>query len=44
VDQGVELELPPRPGRTPGGEIVLSLDGEPLAWADPHGAWLQWVT
>ena len=40
----VELELPPRPGRTPGGEIVLSLDGEPLAWADPHGAWLQWVT
>lgn len=40
----VELELAPRPGRTPGGEIVLSLDGEPLAWADPHGAWLQWVT
>jgi hypothetical protein len=39
----VELELPPRPGRAPGGEIVLSLDGEPLAWADPHGAWLRWL-
>ncbi len=39
----VELDQPPRPGPTPGGEILLSLDGEPLAWADSHGAWLQWL-
>lgn len=38
----VESEEPPRPGPAPAGEILLSLDGEPLAWADPHGAWLQW--
>ncbi|HEX3977950.1 MAG TPA: DUF2332 domain-containing protein [Solirubrobacteraceae bacterium] len=39
----VELEQPPRPGPAPGGEILLSLDRRPLAWADPHGAWLQWL-
>jgi len=39
----VELEQPPRPGTTPGGEILLSLDAEPLAWADPHGAWMRWL-
>ena len=39
----VELEQPPRPGPTPGGEILLSLDAEPLAWADPHGAWMRWL-
>ena len=39
----VELAQPPRPGPAPGGEILLSLDAEPLAWADPHGAWLRWL-
>ncbi|HEX3689038.1 MAG TPA: DUF2332 domain-containing protein [Solirubrobacteraceae bacterium] len=39
----VELEQPPRLGPAPGGEILLSLDSEPLAWADPHGAWLRWL-
>jgi hypothetical protein len=39
----VELEQPPRPGAAPGGEVLLSLDGEALAWADPHGAWLRWL-
>ncbi|MGH2895709.1 MAG: DUF2332 domain-containing protein [Solirubrobacteraceae bacterium] len=39
----VEVGQPPRPATTPGGEILLSLDGEPLAWADPHGAWMQWL-
>ncbi len=39
----VELEQPPRLGAAPGGEILLSLDGEPLAWADSHGAWLRWI-
>jgi hypothetical protein len=24
------------------GSFVLSRDGAPLAWADPHGAWLAW--
>jgi hypothetical protein len=40
----VEVEQPPRPGPAPGGEILLSLDGEALAWADSHGAWLRWLT
>lgn len=39
----LELAPPPRPGPAPGGEILLSLDGEALAWADPHGAWLRWL-
>jgi hypothetical protein len=39
----VELQQPPRPGPSPGGEILLSLDAEPLGWADPHGAWLRWI-
>ena len=39
----VELTQPPRPEPAPGGEILLSLDGEPLGWADPHGAWLKWL-
>lgn len=30
----------PRPG--PAGALLLALDGRPLAWADPHGAWLDW--
>jgi hypothetical protein len=32
---------PPRPA--PGGAFLLSLDAEPLAWADSHGAWLRWL-
>jgi hypothetical protein len=39
----VELEEPPRPHPAPAGEILVSLDGTPLAWADSHGAWMQWV-
>jgi hypothetical protein len=39
----VDLDQPPRPGPAPGGEILLSLDGDALAWADPHGAWLRWL-
>jgi hypothetical protein len=34
---------PPRPGLTPGGEVLLTLDAQPLAWADSHGAWLHWL-
>jgi hypothetical protein len=32
---------PPRPAG--GGAFLLSLDAEPLGWADPHGAWLRWL-
>jgi hypothetical protein len=39
----VETTLPPRPGPAAGGEILLTLDAEPVAWADPHGAWLTWL-
>lgn len=23
--------------------LGVALDAEPLAWTDPHGAWLQWL-
>lgn len=39
----IELDMPPRPGPAPRGEFLLSLDDRPLAWADPHGAWLRWL-
>jgi hypothetical protein len=22
---------------------MLAVDGEPTAWADPHGAWIDWL-
>jgi len=28
--------------RPPGG-FLMSVNGEPVAWADPHGAWLRWI-
>jgi hypothetical protein len=34
---------PPHPGPTPAGEVLLTLDAKPLAWADSHGAWLHWL-
>jgi hypothetical protein len=34
---------PPRSGLVPGGETLVTLDAEPLAWADSHGAWLHWL-
>jgi hypothetical protein len=39
----VELRAaePARP--TPGGAFLLTLDAEPLAWADSHGTWLRWL-
>ena len=27
----------------PRGSFLLSVNGAPMAWADPHGAWLDWV-
>ena len=26
-----------------GGRFLLSVNGDPVGWADPHGAWLDWV-
>ena len=28
--------------RGPRGAFLLSVDGEPVAWADPHGGWIEW--
>jgi hypothetical protein len=30
-----------RPG--PRGAFLLSLDGAPVAWTDPHGGWIEWI-
>lgn len=31
------------PGRGPRGAFLLAVDGEPVAWTDPHGAWIDWI-
>jgi hypothetical protein len=28
---------------TGGGVFLLSVNGAPVGWADPHGAWLDWI-
>jgi len=28
----------------PKGAFLLSVNGEPAAWTDPHGAWIEWIT
>jgi hypothetical protein len=25
------------------GPLLLAVDGEPTAWTDPHGAWIDWI-
>ena len=27
----------------PRGAFLLAVDGEPVAWTDPHGAWMEWI-
>jgi len=27
----------------PRGAFLLAVDGEPVAWTDPHGAWIEWI-
>ena len=27
----------------PKGSFLLSVNGAPMAWTDPHGAWLDWI-
>ncbi|MGD0429983.1 MAG: DUF2332 domain-containing protein [Acetobacteraceae bacterium] len=31
------------PSSRRGGAFLLSVGGEPMAWTDPHGAWLEWI-
>jgi len=26
------------------GPLLLAVDGEPTAWTDPHGAWVDWIS
>ena len=30
-------------GRGPKGAFLLSVNGEPTAWTDSHGAWIEWI-
>jgi hypothetical protein len=30
-----------RPG--PAGSFLLAVNGHPVAWTDPHGAWIDWL-
>jgi hypothetical protein len=30
-------------GPRPNGAFLLSVNGEPTAWTDPHGAWIDWI-
>jgi hypothetical protein len=27
----------------PAGAFLLAVNGEPVAWTDPHGAWIEWI-
>lgn len=36
------LPIPPSGGDK--GEFLLTRDGHPLAWTDPHGTWLDWLS
>jgi hypothetical protein len=29
--------------RGPRGAFLLSVDGVPQAWTDPHGGWIEWI-
>ena len=40
---GVFPAIRPRSDRpAPRGAFLLSCDGSPVAWTDPHGAWIEW--
>jgi hypothetical protein len=34
-------DLVSRPGQR--GAFLLSVDGTPVAWTDPHGGWIEWI-
>jgi hypothetical protein len=27
----------------PTSAVLLSVNGEPVAWTDPHGGWIDWI-
>jgi hypothetical protein len=29
--------------RGPPGSFLLAVNGHPVAWTDPHGAWIDWL-
>ena len=40
---GVFAEIAAKtPQPRPTGAFLLSIDGKPVAWTDPHGAWIDW--
>jgi hypothetical protein len=39
----VETQPPAPPRPDAGAAFLLSLDAAPVAWTDPHGAWLTWL-
>jgi hypothetical protein len=30
-------------GPGPAGAFLMAVNGEPVAWTDPHGAWIEWI-
>lgn len=42
-DTSVFPDIAARAGPGPTGWFLVSVDGEPVAWADPHGAALDWI-
>jgi hypothetical protein len=39
----VQTTSPPASGRPDEAAFLLTVDAEPVAWTDPHGAWLTWL-
>jgi hypothetical protein len=33
----------PMPEAGPSGAFLMSVNGEPVAWTDPHGSWIEWI-
>ena len=40
---GVFPEIAENAGSAARGQMLMSLDGRPLAWTDPHGASIRWI-
>ncbi len=38
----IEAALNPGESDAHQGDFLLSCDGEPVGWTDPHGTWVQW--
>lgn len=32
------------PDGGPGSGFLMSVNGEPVAWTDPHGSWIEWIS